>query len=73
LDTFKAVENGKSVLELYDINTLMTRVSNNFQEATKEAIERIPIERRHRNIPMKVHSLQKSQANRRFYFCKESE
>jgi len=59
LETFQAVENGKSVLELYDIDTLMTRVSNNFQEATKD-------------IPMKVNNLKKSQANRRFYFCKES-
>jgi len=60
LDTFKAVENGKSVLELYDINTLMTRVSNDFKEATE-------------SISMKVNILQKSQANRRFYFCKETE
>ena len=53
-------EDGKNVLELYDINTLMTRVSNDFEEATMES------------IPMKVNSLQESQANRRFYFCKES-
>merc|ERR1719419_406835 len=33
LETFKIEENGKNVLELYDINTLMTRISN-FKETS---------------------------------------